>query len=414
MRLHGGLSQQSKRLTAKAVENAKPGSKRREVADGGCKGLYLVLQPSGARSWAIRYRHDGRTRKYTLAGFPTLAVARQQATAALAELEQGRDPAVAKFEARNLAAQADAERRSNTVEQLARRFLEQHGKKLRPNSRAQLEHVFSAYVLPAWHGRNVADVRRRDVIELVEGIAGEKPAMANRVLGWVGRFYSWLLERDIVPASPVHGVKRPGREQARDRVLDSDEIAALWRACEQVGGPGGSACQLMLLLGQRKSETVGMRRSEIRDGLWRIPAARMKNKAEHVLPLPARAMAIVEAQPLIGDGDLVFTLSGRAPINDFSALKRRIDEIMKPKAPWRLHDLRRVLASGMAGLSIPVATVEKLLAHRSGTFAGIVSVYQKHSFIPEMRSALERWSEHVEQLVQGTPPNKVIDINRRR
>jgi len=401
------------RLTAKHVENLRPQAKRVEVPDSGCKGLYLIVQPSGQKSWAVRYRHGGRTRKYTLVGFPTLAVARQQATTALAELEQGRDPAAAKFEARNLAAQADAERKRNTVEQLAQRFLEQHGKKLRPNTRVQLDHVFSAYVLPAWHGRIVSDVRRRDVIELVESISGEHPVMANRVLGWVGRFYSWLLERDIVPASPVHGVKRPGREQPRERVLDGDEIASLWKACEKVGGPGAACTQLMLLLGQRRSESEGLRRSEISDGLWTIPASRMKGKIAHTLPLPRKAAEIIDAQPIIGDGDLVFTLSGKQPVNDPGGLKRRLDQHMQAKA-WTLHDIRRSTATGLAGLGVPVEVIEKILAHRSGTFRGIVSVYQRHSFIPEMRSALERWSEHVEQLVHGTPPSKVVHIDRRR
>jgi integrase len=404
----------AKTLTAKAIENAKPGAVRREIPDAGCKGLYFVLQPSGARSWAVRYRHDGRTRKFTLVGFPTLAVARQQATAALVELEQGRDPAAAKFEARNLAAQADAERKKNTVEQLAARFLEQHGKTLRPASRRQLQHVFRTYVLPAWAGRNITEVRRRDVRELVEGIAGEHVAMANRTLGWVGKFFAWLCERDIIEASPCAGVKRPGREQPRDRVLDPNEIKNLWLACDAVGGPGAALVKAMLLLGQRRNEIAGMRRSEIEGDLWRIPAARMKGRAEHIPPLSARALAIIEAQPVINGSDFVFTVSGERPYNDFARLKQRLDGCMRPQRAWRLHDIRRTLASGLAGLGVPVATVEKILGHRSGTFAGIVSVYQKHSFVPEMRNALERWSEHVEQLVSGTGPAKVIQIDRRR
>src|SRR5262245_11171109 len=202
MRVNDDLSQRPKRLTAKAVENAKPSSRRREIADGGCKGLYFILQPSGAKSWAVRYRHDGRTRKLTLDGFPSLADARRRATAALHELELGRDPAADRFEAARLAAQADAERKRDTLEQWSTRFLEQHGKTLRPASRRQLEHVFGRYLLPAWHGRNVGEVRRRDVRELVEDIASKHVAMANRTLGWTSKFFAWLCERDIIEASP--------------------------------------------------------------------------------------------------------------------------------------------------------------------------------------------------------------------
>lgn len=97
------------RLTAKFVENVRPQERRIEMADGGCKSLYLVVQPlSGKKSWAVRYRFQGKPRKLTLDGFPSLADARRRAMAALHELEQGRDPAADKFEARRLAAQADA------------------------------------------------------------------------------------------------------------------------------------------------------------------------------------------------------------------------------------------------------------------------------------------------------------------
>jgi integrase len=403
------------RLTAKFVENVRPQEKRVEIADGGCKSLYLVVQPvSGKKSWAVRYRFQGKPRKLTLDGFPSLADARRRATAALHELEQGRDPAADKFEARRMAAQADAEHRKNTVEQLAARFIDQHGKKLRSASRRQVEHVFARYVLPAWHGRLIDGVHRRDVIALVEDIADKHPVMANRALGWVSKFFNWALERDIVAASPVHGVKRPSAERARDRVLDDDEIKSLWLACDAVGGPGTACLKVMLLLGQRRGEVSAMQRSEINGDLWRISKERMKGGQEHVLPLPTRALKIIEDMPVVGDGDLVFTATGKRPFNDFYDLKQRLDAHMKPKKPWVLHDLRRSMASGMAGLGVPVTTVEKILAHRSGTFHGVLATYQRHSFIPEMRAALERWSEHIEQLVSSTSPAKVIHIDRRR
>jgi len=390
------------RLTTKFIENVKPGNTRREIPDAGCQGLYLIVQAgTGRRSWAVRYRYRGKTRKLTLDGFVTLAVARQRCTAALQQLEEGIDPAAAKFEAETLAAQADAEKRKNAVEQLAARFLEQQRKRLRPNTLGQVSHVLSTYVLPKWAGRNVSDVRRRDIIDLVEDIADERPVMANRTLACLSRFFNWLCERDVIEASPCAGVKRPGREQARDRVLDGNEIASLWKACQQVGGPSAASVQLMLLLGQRRGEIVGMRRSEVEGDLWRIPASRMKGRVEHVVPLPTRALALIEAQPIIGDSGFVFTISGRAPVNDPVALKRALDKHMQPKRPWVFHDIRRSVASGMASLDVPVEAIEKILAHRSGTFRGIVGIYQRHGYVPQMRAALERWSEHVEQLVQG-------------
>jgi integrase len=139
----------------------------------------------------------------------------------------------------------------------------------------------------------------------------------------------------------------------------------------------------------------------------------MKGKVAHTLPLPAQAVAIIEALPRIGDSDLIFTTTGTSPLDHLERLKRAIDAEMKPASPWTWHDIRRSTASALAGLGVAVPTVEKILAHRSGTFRGIVSVYQKHSFIPEMRVALERWSEHLDRLVRGVPETKIVPIGRR-
>src|SRR5262249_13717084 len=159
-------------------------------------------------------------------------------------------------------------RKRDTLEQWSARFLEQHGKTLRPASRRQLELVFGRYVLPAWHGRLVDDIRRREVRQLVENIASNHVPMSNRVFAWLSKFFTWLCERDVIEASPAHGVRRPGREMARDRVLGNAEIKNLWLACDAVGGPGGSLVKVMLLLGQRRGEVSGMRRSEIEGDLW--------------------------------------------------------------------------------------------------------------------------------------------------
>jgi integrase len=192
------------------------------------------------------------------------------------------------------------------------------------------------------------------------------------------------------------GVKPPSQENVRDRVLSDRELVALWRACDVVDEPARSWVRMLILLGQRRSEVGGMRRREIEGDLWRLPAERMKGGHVHLLPLPARAVAIIEAMPQTGD--LIFTVGGKAPMSHLDKVKRAIDEKIKPAAPWVWHDIRRTVATGMAGLGVAVPTIEKILAHRSGTFRGIVGTYQRHSFIPEMRNALERWSEHVDRL----------------
>src|SRR5262245_19505377 len=147
------------RLTAKAIENLKPTAVRREIPDSGCRNLYAVVQPTGRKGWAVRYRYRGKSRKLTLDAGLTLAAARQAATAALRELERGNDPAALKFDARAKAEQAAADRKRDTVEHHAGLFIEQYArKKTREKSWKQTEHVFHNIALPAWHGRTVHDL----------------------------------------------------------------------------------------------------------------------------------------------------------------------------------------------------------------------------------------------------------------
>ena len=399
----------AKRLTDIAVRNLKPGRQRHEIPDGGCRGLYLIVQPTGRKAWAVRYRFRGETRKLTLDGGLTLAAARKAATAAMHELERGNDPAALKFEARANAEKAAAEREADSVDRWVKAFLEYQRKRVRENTLSQCEHALRL-VLAKWSGRVVHDIRRRDVIELVEGAVGARgPIAANRVHAYTRRFFSWLCERDVIGASPCTGVKPPSKERARDRVLDDSEIKQLWAACDAVGGPAGAAIKLLCLTGARLAEVTGMRRSEIDGDVWSLPPERVKNATPHEVPLSAQALAIIGSVPVFADApDYVF------PSASMSRVKAAVDGHMKPTRPWVLHDLRRTAASGMAALGIRLPVIEKVLNHKSGTFRGIVGVYQRHEYAAEKRDALQCWADFIEQLVSGEKRDTVVPMRGRQ
>jgi integrase len=263
-------------------------------------------------------------------------------------------------------------------------------------------------VVPAWSGRVIHDIARRDVRELVERVAEDRPVMANRALAHLSKFFAWLCQRDVIPASPCVGVVRPAEEHARERVLDDAEIRRLWFACDAIGGTAGSCIKLLLLTGQRRGEIAHLKWSEVKGNTIELPAERMKAKQPHVVPLSTHAAAIIASLPHIGD--YVF---GEVPISHFDRIKRQLDTHMGKTAPWVVHDLRRTCASGMAKIGIAVPTIEKTLAHRSGTFRGVVGVYQRHTFVPEMSAALQRWADHVAHVVGGKPA-EVVPIAARR
>ena len=432
-------------FTAIAVANAKPARDeageltRTELPDRGCRGLYLVIQPGGAKSWAVRYRYKGKPRKLTLGpalvlergeaepahdptidGSVTLAAARMLASDALRKVVQGADPAEQKQREKADTEALQAKLAGDTVENLKIQFIERYAKR-QNRSWKQTEWIFDKLVLPAWKGRTVHDITKRDVIDLIEGIEQDRPILANRVLAAVRKWFNWLAARDVVKASPCTGVVPPAKEKARDRRLTDDEIRALWAACGKgepdgggIGEPFGSFVKLLLLTGQRRSEVAGMRWSELDldKRLWMIPAERSKNKRAHAVPLARQAVAIIEGVKRIAKSDHVFTTTGDSGLGGFSRAKERLDQRMKPATAWTFHDLRRSAATGMADMGIPPHIVEAVLNHISGAKAGVAGIYNRAAYAAEKADALQRWADHVDGLVTTSKPAKVVPIRR--
>jgi integrase len=426
-------------LTAKAVENAKPDPLRRvEIPDGLLPGLYLVVQPSGARSWAARYRHEGKPRKVTLGAYPALdlAEARKAAQSALRAAAEGRDPAGEKMAARAASRVADTATRDlfeNVVADFVARYVKPNNK---ASSARETERLLTRNVVPVWRGRRVQDIARRDVLDLLDGIVDRGAGIgANRTLAAVRRFFNWCVERDILDKAPTDKVKAPTAERSRDRVLSDDELRIVWRVAGDLGLPFGPMVRLLILTGARRDEVAEARWSEIdvEKRLWTLPAARSKNAVAHEIPLSDAALAVLARVPRIKGRaekgtvppDYIFTTTGATAVSGFSRAKTRLDTLllaeMRKEAKeaggdpanvetpprWVIHDLRRTLASGLARLGINLPVIEKILNHTSGSFAGVVGVYQRHSYADEKRAALDAWARFVEGLNEKPAANVV-------
>jgi integrase len=399
-------------LSTRLIETIKPPRARREIPDGLLPGLYLVQQPSGAKSWAVRYRSAGRPRKHTLGSYPAidLKTARALGAKALRGAAEGRDPGREKAQAR--AAKADS------IETVAAQFIERHCKKAnRPRTAQETQRLLDLHVLPRWRRRLVHEITRRDVLELLDHVVDSgRPIAANRVLSAIRKMFNWAVARDIIAASPCAGVKSPTAERSRDRVLSDSELRAVWLAAGEVGSPFGALVRLLALTGQRRDECAGMTWKEIdaEQRLWVLPPGRTKANRPHEVPLSDAAIAVLESLPRIGD-EYVLTTNGASPSSGYAKGKRRLDALLPPDMPtWRLHDLRRTTASGMARLGINLPVIEKVLNHSSGSFGGIVAVYQKHNFADEKRHALEAWGRFVADLVNEQPRKNVVALRKGR
>jgi integrase len=401
------------RLTVRSVETMRPATERREIPDGIMPGLYLVVQPSGAKSWAVRYRHQGQPRKHTIGSFPTvdLKTARLLGGKALRAAAEGRDPGREKMQSR--VAKADS------IDHVVAEFLDRHVRRSnRPRTAQETERLLRLHVLPRWRGRSVHEITRRDVLDVLDRVVdGGAPIAANRALAAVRKLFNWCVARDILSASPCAGVKPPTAERSRDRVLSDDELRLVWQAADQVGWPFGPLVQLLALTGQRREEVGRIQWSEIdiEKRLWVLPAGRVKNNQPHQVPLSDGALAILKSVPRIAGSPFVFTTNGTAPSSAYSKNKRRLDALLPADmSAWRLHDLRRTAASGMARLGINLPVIEKVLNHASGSFAGIVGVYQRHTFADEKRAALQAWGNLVAALIEGKDVERVVRSPEKR
>jgi integrase len=404
-----------KGLTARAVEAAKAADERQEIPDGYLKNLYLIVAAkTGSKSWAVRYRYHGQSRKLTLGSFPAidLKAARELGAKALRTVAEGGDPAREKVLART--AEPD------TIEAVAAQFIERHCQRVnRPKTIYETERLLNRHVLPRWRGQPIASITRRDVLAVLDRVIDSgAPIEANRTLAAVRKLFNWALSRDIVVASPCAGVKPPAAEQSRDRVLSDDELRNVWHASTAVGWPLGSIVQMLILTGQRRDEVGRMAWSEVdlKARLWTLPRERVKTNQAHEVPLSDATVAVLKAVPRIVGSSFVFTTDGVTAFSGFSKSKRRLDALLPKDMPgWRLHDLRRCAASGMARLGIGLPVIEKILNHSSGSFRGIVSVYQKHRFADEKRRGLDTWGDFVSDLVSDKPaPKKVVKLRGRR
>ena len=324
-------------LTAASIDHIKPPvSGQVEHFDKGFPGLALRISYGGGKSFVYFYRIGGKLRRMTLGTYPaiSLAQARESWRKARLDVAAGRDPArVQKREASG-----------TNFESVVRDWLKRDQAKNK--SVREVERIVERELLPVWGHRAVADITRRDIRDLIDGIADRgAPIMALRVHAYVHRFFRWCVGRDIVEANPATDLPKVSGETRRDRVLSDEELIAVWEAAGKIGWPFGDAIRLLILTGARREEIGQLKWSEIRGDLIALKGARTKNAEPHNIPLSPEAGTLLTAIPRIADSERVFTTNGKTSVSGWSRAKSNLDALSGVK-DWRIHDLRRTVATG--------------------------------------------------------------------
>ena len=384
-----------KKLTEMAVGKLNPeAGKRLEVFDTLTPGLALRVTEAGKKSWSVMYRVAGRgdagnrgaLRRMTLGAYPLidLKAARDKARAAIDLADRGDDPA----DQRKDELRQKGER---VFEVICARFIELHAKAHTVKWK-DTERLLNTYVVPEWKSKPIDTLDRATAHELLDEIAMEHGTGAAReVRKHITKFFNWAVDRGLLTASPVAGMRRPELGYvARERVLTMDELKAIWAAADKMGYPFGPMVRLLILTAQRRAEIAGLRRDWLLPGqtAYEVPASFYKTDRPQVVPLSAPALAIVEGLPKWNSGDfLLSTTAGKVPVSGFSKAKARLDKLSKVEG-WTLHDLRRSAATHMARLGIPQEHIERVLGH---AIEGVAGTYNRYSYLDEKRAALETW-----------------------
>jgi integrase len=398
------------KLTPKTIEHLKPRDRRTEIADAGAAGLYLVLQRSGHKSWAARYRVNGKPAKLTIGPWPKVSLhdARVAAAQAREQVARGMDPAKAKADAK---IKADAAK-ADTVTAICESYLRREGRKLRTlDARVS---ILRRLIYPAIGDRPIDAIKRSEIVHLLDRIEDHNgPRMADVTLGVLRRIFHWHEKRSDEFRSPIiRGMARQkAAEHRRTRVLSDVEIRALWAATAD-NTVFSALIRFLLLTSARRNEAAGMKWNEVDDkGIWTLPpdqTGRSKPKVEVVRPLSKAALAVLAGLPRIDGCPYAFTTTGRGPIVQFSIPKARLDGASGVTG-WRLHDLRRTARSLLSRAGVSSDVAERCIGH---ALPGIRATYDRYRYIEEMAHAFERLAAQIETIV-NPPEGEVVPMRRR-
>jgi len=377
-----------KHITQAFIERVRPPKTGYlEVFDLGYSGLALRVGHGGVKSWRLYYRANAKLAAKTIGRYPEISLA----------AARGEWRATREGKSETPQRKSNALLFESVVEEWLKRDMAERNK---ASSLRQVTRVVDRDLLPAWCGRPVDAITDLDISNLLYAVKDRGAKVkANRVHAALSRFFKWASSpgHKYISTNPMLGLERPTKENARERTLTDQELGKVWQASSKLPVLG-DVVKLLTLTGMRREEATQLKWSEIDGDCIKLAGARTKNGGAHIVPLSKPAQKLLAGLRRIEGSEFVFTLSGKKPITGWSRAKHQLDDASGVE-DWRLHDIRRTMATGCQKLGVTLQTVEAILGHTAGSKAGIVRVYQTHDFADEKRRALELWAKHVAKLV---------------
>jgi|CXWL01.1.fsa_nt_gi integrase len=369
------------RLTDARVSALRPPAKGQdEYPDDLVQGLRIRVGAGGRKSWIVRARSGKQQINKTLGTYPliSLGVARDMAREFLLTLIK--DGGV---------------RREHTFGELADHWIEHVAKPKNKSWHNQMRRL-EIYVLPKWRNTDLASIRRSHVRDLIDGIEGK--VAPGRALAIIRTLFRYAMGRDWIEASPAEAIPNPSSDTPRDRYLDMKEVAAVYKVADLLGYPFTGFIKMMILTAQRRTEVASMKWADINldAGTWVLSSEDNKSARAHLVPLSLQAVELLKTTPQFGP--YVWSSDGESHVQGYSKAKQRIDGFLLAGGlelkPWRLHDLRRTVATHMVRLGISELVVGRVLNHAP---QGVTArTYALHSYEAEKRDSLSAWADELD------------------
>lgn len=393
------------RISKRVTDALRPATRNQFLWDTDLKGFGAKVTPTGAISYVVQYRMGGRearTRRYTIGlhGSPwTPTTARTEAERLLILVAQGVDPV-----------DADRQRRREAVDLAFDNYAALFARSCKGLGwRRLVDRVIRLYLKPVLRTKPLPAIVRADIVSVLDQMPDDQIANRRNVFAVMRRLFRWAVSRGDIERSPMEGMETPPPVRPRDRWLADEELKFIWDATFECHRCFGPIVRLLIMTGQRREEVSGMCWEELDRGekLWTLPGSRAKNREPNRIPLNALAVAELNRQaggekwPRKGR---VFATASGAGFAGYAKGKLKLDRLVAdkredPLPPWRLHDLRRTVATNFQKLGVRFEVTEAVLNHVGSSRSGVAGIYQRHDWRDEKRQALDDWNDHLVRVV---------------
>lgn len=396
----------SGKITKRSVDALISSGQHDILWDDSIKGFGAKRTKAGAVSYVLQFRMGGReskTRRYTIGshGSPwTPATARAEAERLAILIAQGTDPG-----------EAERQRRRESVDLAFDNYSDRFADAcVGEGWRRLVKRSLELHVKPVLGSKPLPNLTRIDIVAVFDRMPRAQIANIRNVFAVLRRLLRWAVSRGDIDRSPMEGMETPPPVKPRDRWLSDEELGRIWMTAPNTHSCFGPIIRLLIVTGQRREEVSSLRWEELnrKDLLWTLPGERAKNGEPNRIPLNELAVAILDevaGSAIWPRSGRMFTTSRGGRFTGYSKGKIKLDLLMsqdgrEPLPDWRLHDLRRTLATGFQRLGVRFEVTEAVLNHVGGSRAGVAGIYQRHDWKDEKREAMKSWNDHLAAIIR--------------